>query len=645
LKLGRYEIIRELGKGAMGVVYLAKDPLIGRLVALKTIRVGSQVDEEEVHEFQERFVREAQAAGILSHPSIVTVHDIGRDDSSGNSFIAMEYVEGRTLKEILNQGRPFSPTDAAEVLSQIGDALAFAHRKGIVHRDVKPANIIICEENHSKITDFGIAKIASSVANLTMTGQFLGTPNYMSPEQVKGLPVDGRSDIFSLGIVLYESLTRQKPFGGDSLTTISYRIVHDSYTPASRTDPRIPMAFDTVIGRCLEKLPADRYETAGQLASDLRAILDGTLVEAPPVVVTSNVDMGEGTVVDPKGHVSTIEIPFPEAAAFAGEGDEVDTAPKTATPREEPAQADTSRFGSWSKRTVPLAHAAGIVGGLLLALLITMSAIWAQRVEVPPVDTAREALVAKQRELRIEGRRLLEQGNVEGAYEKYFELRGLAPDSPAVGSTLRNLETIRSMRMSYAQRQAEARQNFEEGRSLYDQRRYAQAIPFFEQAFHLDDSLASAVSYLQMSREQMNLAQMRQRSAPAAAEPPRAIEATPAMQQEENVLHQQEQVTLLTIFNSPVTDGYMVVTVDGEAVIHEDLFEVKWGFLGRRSPRQISAYRSVSAGPSEIDVWMVVPSLNMQERRTLTPVLEPGKLHRLTVTLNPSRKTLDLQLR
>ncbi|HYR29969.1 MAG TPA: serine/threonine-protein kinase, partial [Thermoanaerobaculia bacterium] len=226
MKLGRYEVVRELGKGAMGIVYLAKDPLIGRLVALKTIRAAAHADDDETKEFQQRFIREAQAAGILNHPSIVTVHDIGQDDSLGTSFIAMEYVEGNNLKEVLSQGRTLSFEMIADLVSQVADALDFAHAKGIVHRDVKPANIILLEGNRAKITDFGIAKIAAGGANLTSTGQFLGTPNYMAPEQIKGAPVDGRTDIFALGICLYECLTRRKPFGGDSLTSISYKIVH-----------------------------------------------------------------------------------------------------------------------------------------------------------------------------------------------------------------------------------------------------------------------------------------------------------------------------------------------------------------------------------------------------------------------------------
>ena len=201
----------------MGIVYLAKDPLIGRLVALKTIRGAAHADDDETQEFQQRFIREAQAAGILNHPSIVTVHDIGLDETTNTNFIAMEYVEGNNLKEVLSQGRALSFEQIGDIAAQIAEALDFAHSKGIVHRDVKPANIILLEGNRAKITDFGIAKIASGAANLTSTGQFLGTPNYMAPEQIKGAPVDGRTDIFALGICLYECLTRRKPFGGDSL--------------------------------------------------------------------------------------------------------------------------------------------------------------------------------------------------------------------------------------------------------------------------------------------------------------------------------------------------------------------------------------------------------------------------------------------
>ncbi|MBK8594886.1 MAG: protein kinase [Holophagales bacterium] len=254
---------RELGKGAMGVVYLGRDPVIGRLVALKTIRAVSE-DDVEQREFQERFLREAQAAGILSHPNIVTVHDVGEDSSTETSFIAMEYVEGKNLKQLLSEKTPYSAERTAEIVGQVGEALDYAHRRGIVHRDVKPANIIITPEGQVKITDFGIAKTEKS--NLTTTGQFLGTPNYMSPEQVTGDAVDGRSDLFSLGVVLYELLTRKKPFTADNLTSISYKIVHEQFVPPETYDAGIPPEFTAILGKALSKDPAERFQRGNDFA-------------------------------------------------------------------------------------------------------------------------------------------------------------------------------------------------------------------------------------------------------------------------------------------------------------------------------------------------------------------------------------------
>jgi serine/threonine protein kinase len=264
-KLGRYEILNELGKGAMGVVYLAKDPVIGRLVAVKTIRTSQSGDDDsESREFRERFVREAQTAGILSHPNIVTIHDIGEDTESRTSFIAMEYIDGRNLKSLLTDKKKFSWDEVADFIAQIGEALDYAHRKGIIHRDVKPANIMLTTDGKIKITDFGIAKVASS--NLTTTGQFLGTPNYMSPEQVSGAPVDGRSDIFSLGVVLYELLTNRKPFQGDNLTAISYKIVHEDFVLPGDLTADVPQEFNSIVARAMAKDPWNRYQRGKDMA-------------------------------------------------------------------------------------------------------------------------------------------------------------------------------------------------------------------------------------------------------------------------------------------------------------------------------------------------------------------------------------------
>ena len=290
-RLGRYEVLSELGKGAMGIVYLAKDPVIGRMVAIKTIRASNMGDDDsESREFRERFLREAQTAGILSHPNIVTIHDIGEDPETRVSFIAMEYIEGKNLKSLLMEKTRFSYDQVADMVAQVAEAIDYAHRKGIIHRDVKPANIIITADEKVKITDFGIAKIASS--NLTTTGQFLGTPNYMSPEQVSGSPVDGRSDIFSLGVVLYELLTGRKPFAGDNLTAISYKIVHEDFTPPADLSSDVPPEFNPIVARAMAKDPWNRYQRGKDFAlalQQLRAHMEeqkalqelGTVVSAP----------------------------------------------------------------------------------------------------------------------------------------------------------------------------------------------------------------------------------------------------------------------------------------------------------------------------------------------------------------------------
>ena len=257
-KFARYEVERELGKGAMGVVFLGRDPVIGRRVALKTIRADGE-DTSDTREVQRAFLREAQAAGTLSHPNIVTIHDVGEEVETGTSFIAMEYVEGKNLKQLLKDKVSFSSDRIAEIVISVGEALDYAHRRGIVHRDVKPANIILTTDGTVKITDFGIAKMESS--SLTATGQFLGTPNYMSPEQVTGEVVDGRSDLFSLGVVLYELLTKKKPFAGDNLTSISYKIVHEEYPPLQTYDAAIPAEFNPILARALAKDPAARFQS------------------------------------------------------------------------------------------------------------------------------------------------------------------------------------------------------------------------------------------------------------------------------------------------------------------------------------------------------------------------------------------------
>jgi serine/threonine-protein kinase len=265
-RIGRYKIVRELGRGAMGVVYHAIDPNIGRPVAIKTIQFGGGRNSEEQNRLRERLFREARSAGILSHPGIVTVYDV--EQQGDLAYIAMEYVDGPTLDQVLSEAQPIPPERMFSILGQTAVALDYAHQKGIVHRDIKPANIMIARDGTAKITDFGIAKITAS-DQLTMTGNIVGTPHYMSPEQVQGQPVDGRSDQFSLAVIAFEMLTGEKPYSGEHLTTVVYKIVAEEPAAPHRLNPTIGVAIESVVRKSLSKKPDLRYATCQEFARAL----------------------------------------------------------------------------------------------------------------------------------------------------------------------------------------------------------------------------------------------------------------------------------------------------------------------------------------------------------------------------------------
>jgi serine/threonine protein kinase len=266
-KLGRYVIQSELGRGAMGVVYKANDTVLERTVAVKTVNMA--LEREGADKYEARFYQEARAAGSLNHPNIVTVYDVGKEGDV--AYMAMEFIEGVEVRSMIAEGRAVPVAQAVSIAAQVAEGLAYAHQHGVVHRDIKPANIMVLADGPVKITDFGIARMRASNDELTQSGMMLGSPKYMSPEQVIGKRADHRSDLFSLGVILYELLTGGAPFNGENVTALMYQIVNFVPPAPSVVNPAVPELLDYIAAKMLAKPLEGRYQSAADLAQDLRA--------------------------------------------------------------------------------------------------------------------------------------------------------------------------------------------------------------------------------------------------------------------------------------------------------------------------------------------------------------------------------------
>jgi serine/threonine-protein kinase len=310
-QLGRYQIISELGQGAMGVVYKAKDPLIDREVAIKTINLS--LAQEEREEYEARFYQEAKAAGRLSHPNIVTIYDVGRTEDI--AYIAMEYLHGRELRDILNDNKILPIGQVIDIISQVALGLSYAHEHEIVHRDIKPSNVMVIRDGHVKITDFGIARMASAAVR-TQTGMVLGSPKYMSPEQVMGKLTDQRSDIFSLGVMLYEMLTGQAPFMGENVNAIMYQTLNATPATPSTVNVDVPEMLNFIVAKALAKDLDSRYQNARDMANDLRdcrdalprSTLASTIDSTPQKTSTANLEAAGALSGDESNQVSALGL-------------------------------------------------------------------------------------------------------------------------------------------------------------------------------------------------------------------------------------------------------------------------------------------------------------------------------------------------
>src|SRR6266571_4180953 len=287
--LGRYQLERVLGKGAMGIVYEALDPKLHRKVAIKTILI-SQLDEETAKDFSMRFVREAHAVARLNHPNIVQVYDFGEEGDV--AYLVMEFIRGNELKSTLTTGQLFDRKECVRIMCELLDALDFAHEAGVVHRDIKPANVMLDSQGRTKLTDFGVARVTDAdrtSAERTQAGTMVGTPAYMSPEQIQGQRIDRRTDIFSAGIILYQFLTGQKPFTGEGAWTVSKKIIQDDPPVPSSINVALSPEFDRVVAKALAKNPDQRFATAREFAHALRRAAEGkpAMPEAEPTVVVA----------------------------------------------------------------------------------------------------------------------------------------------------------------------------------------------------------------------------------------------------------------------------------------------------------------------------------------------------------------------
>jgi eukaryotic-like serine/threonine-protein kinase len=376
-KFGRFQVIDELGRGAMGVVYRAQDSALGRTVAIKTIALTGNAAERDVHEA--RFLQEARAAGSIGHPSIITIYDVGREGDT--AFIAMELLEGRDLRDMIRDVS-LMPSRSIDIAALVAEGLAYAHERGVVHRDIKPGNIMVLSDGRVKIMDFGIARLLEPTVK-TQTGVLLGSPQYMSPEQIVGQPFDHRADIFSLGLVLYEMLTGTKPFHGEDIPELMFKVANMPATPPSHIAPDLPPVIDYIVARALKKKADERYASAAELAKDLRAAAREVaaseaagLERAEAKTVPSNAP--EGAPARNEGNASSMVRDEPLELRASPRFDSTDGLARLSVL---PAQADET--GSRAGWTAPARHGtrkldrarAMIVTAYVIALFVAIAII------------------------------------------------------------------------------------------------------------------------------------------------------------------------------------------------------------------------------------------------------------------------------
>ena len=528
VRLDRYEIVDEIGKGAMGSVYLAQDPLIGRLVAIKTFNVKGLADTGTLTHLRALSVREASAAGSLSHPNIVTIHDVV--DTAGDSppFIAMEYVRGTNLQELLKPCKPLPIDFVRSVLSQVSDALDYAHSKGVVHRDVKPANILITEDEQVKLTDFGIAYLRG--ADSANEKKRLGTPAYASPEQIMGDKVDHRADLFSLGVVLYEMLLGSAPFKGKTPAQVTHQIVHDPVPPPQSVDPDFPDSVADVLTQALSKNPDHRFQTAGALARAFR--------EASASLHTSATLPAKPDKKKSKRKRQVVETQVLGKPSKRRLGPAIGTALSNIaqglgwTASKLVVGVQHLRSQNFSLRRVLLTS---LVASAVLVIIMA-AGLWMVRnsVENPTPITQEQALRLRYVPLLKEGRALLRAGEPEAAAELFADAELIAPSIAEI-PRLRMLAEQEAGRLGEtAEIEQELQTLLEEGRAALEENRLGVAGKIATQVQELDPERPEIQEFALEVETATAEAEARRKAqrvpSPARAQPPTPQPLVPAEQ-------------------------------------------------------------------------------------------------------------------
>ncbi|HEV8231259.1 MAG TPA: protein kinase, partial [Thermoanaerobaculia bacterium] len=640
----------------------------------KTIRASGTGDEEDTREFRERFVREAQTAGILSHPNIVTIHDIGEDPETQTSFIAMEYIEGKNIKTLLAEKTRFPFEQVSEIVAEVAEALDYAHRKGIIHRDVKPANIIITTDGKVKITDFGIAKIASS--NLTTTGQFLGTPNYMSPEQVSGSPVDGRSDMFSLGVVLYELLTNRKPFQGDNLTAISYKIVHEDFTPPADLAPEVPTEFNDIVARAMAKDPWNRYQRGKDMALalyQLKAQLEerksqddlGTIVSAAaenvPTLRLANLKaIAESGAPDPQETPAEFPVVAEDAAgavraregsgSFSASGSQGAPVPLAEAPastaRElEPTVATSSTSPGRPAPTLPVRPIAGktpkppgkkrppvaLLGIAAVVAALAVAGYFALRPRAaPPTEPAAAVSMVPPQQVEAvdlqkslgEGKRLYDAGKYEESLVILRTVLDRDPENPEARQLADQAENAIKVHAEQVGRTAQIQAALELARQSFTAKKWEEARNRADAVLVLDAQNAEAIRLRDDAAAQIERAAAEKKKVEAQLAKIRAMTKN-VPQTAQKVEVQGPAVpppepaaagsaTLRLLFDSPISQGHVMVAINDQILLRRPYnFKKKAGlFKSVEGTGTVSANIPVPTGPVTVKVWLSGPDIS-----------------------------------